>query len=111
MREDKVLCTSCLHPHSVQHDGELRIHCTSSTIARWNGNEAHNVHHVDLIAVPGAGVEEVRNAWAADTALENRPQHVVLSGGHINDVFIAKLQLRFSKRFTKKVFYHVLFFF
>ena len=31
-------------------------------------------------------LEEVRNAWAADTALERRPQHVVLSGGHNNDV-------------------------
>ena len=55
-------------------------------LAKWNCNEAQNVHHVDLIAVPGAGVEEVRNAWAADTALERRPQHVVLSWGHDNDV-------------------------
>ena len=90
MREEGESCTSCLIPHSVQDDEELRIHCTSSTMAGWNDNEAHNVHHVDLIAVRGAGVEEVRNAWAADTALEKRPQHIVLSGGHLNDVINGK---------------------
>ena len=91
-RDGKIACKACNVPHHYPREQlRLPIIFTALAMCNWHGNfktngtyEGNKVH-VDVIAIPGATINELIEAYRVELANYKRPIDVFLVAG-LNDV-------------------------